>query len=116
MVLLIFYGTITANAAFVTLQPTEKLVVSDEVFSHQIWSMGECYADSERDVYFDVKYWNGVDWIKDSGYSLAPNTRTAQNEWSNDRQANLTWRMWLNTWAALFSGGHASAMVGGKLG
>lgn len=98
---------VPASAAGVTLLKVQKINNSASVFGNQKFCNGWNDKDSAKTVYLDMKYYNGSSWVYDSGASIAPNCKLNSSVWSNKKGAEMSWRLWINTYAALYTGSYA---------
>ncbi len=105
-VLVFSYMIIPVNAASATLNTNQTSVWSGEEMGEEI-ALVEAFnnASSEREVYFDLKYYSGTRWKKDKcAATLHPNDRLQQYVLSSRKAAPVTWILQINTYNARHTG------------
>lgn len=96
-----------------TLNKDKKSAWSGEIVGTAIeltkaWNDGS----SERNVYFDMKYYNGSSWVKDKcAANLDPNESINASVSSNKKAAQMSWGLQVNTWNCWYSGCYAHGNI-----
>ena len=102
-----------ASAVEATLNKGRGSAWAGQVQSRRVILSKACNDDSSaRNVYFDFKYYNGSKWVTDmNAANLNPNSTLKSPKKSNNKDAQMSWILQINTWNCWYSDCYAYGIM-----